>query len=145
MSKKKTYSIDDFLTTSKEEGGQKFQLTLPDGTPTDVCITLYGMASKTMKRAVRDWEADCRKAKKDEDKPDFDTVLAHAIKDWSFPDACNHENAYKLIHGSTTVRKFIDGILGNDRLFFTLGHDASWSPKDSPKDSSDYGSETKTE
>lgn len=130
MAKKtKTYKMEDFLTSEKEEGGLRFTISLPDGTPTDAWVVLYGMASNTMKRAYREWENLCRKAKSEDEKPDFDTVLARAIKDWCFEVPCNYENCLKFLRGSSTFKKFVDQTLGNDRLYFLHGQPPSSKPE----------------
>ncbi len=137
MAKKtKVYKFEDFLTTEKEEGGLKFTMTLPDGTPTDAWLVLYGIASSTMKRAAKEYDALCRKAKSEDEKPDYSVFLAHAIKDWSLELPCNYENCLRLVAGSTTVRKFIDQTLGNDRVYFLLGQPPS-SKKEMTEETAD--------
>lgn len=149
MSKTKKFTIADFNTNNGEAEGRKFVLETANGEPTDSWVILYGESSPAMKAASAAFKVKMKKlgkeASPETDSPENIEFLAAAIKDWNLEDVCNHDNKIALLSGCKTVRELINAVVQNTRLFFRLGHLPSWNPEVTPNDSSDSGSETKTE
>jgi len=132
-------SINDFETKSKENDGLKFFVTMPDGTPTETYLVLYGLMSDIMTAAHAKYE---KSKGTDAEKDAAIDFIATAIKDWNLEEPCTMENKRKLVGGSTTIRSFINRKLTNDRDFFGTGLNPYSKKTDTPNASSGSGSET---
>ena len=113
--------MEAFDTLSKQNGGVKMPLFLPDGTETDQFLVLRGADSKAFRcaqarsnRGLLTIATRLKDKKIDEEEASLEriensrTLVASLVLDWSFEKDCDEENVVEFLRKAPQVKESID-------------------------------------
>lgn len=136
-------SFESFFTREKANEGVKLPLSLPDGTPTDFWIRIYGVDSDSyreanakfkrqlIKVAALETEEEREKAFEDLERG----LRAALIHSWNLPREFTPENCYKLLKEAPQIADEVDRLSARRKLFFENGSKLSSDTAEQSSDS----------
>jgi hypothetical protein len=135
--------VSKFFTRKRANEGFESPLSLPDGTPTEHTITIYGVDSDSFRKAQseshrRMIDIAARQDKEAAEqmvKTEKFTLLASLVKSWTFDMPATVENVAALLEEAPQIADMIDRIASDRKRFFRSGSSNS-SPAQEPNSNS---------
>lgn len=121
-----TTKIDDFFTRQRANEGIVLPLALPDGTPTEHTITIFGVDSDSFRKAESELKHQAMDLMGSTDKAAKEDLALHGrarlvasmVKGWSFDLPCTRDNVIRLLEEAPQIMDAIDSLASNRRRFF---------------------------
>jgi hypothetical protein len=118
--------IEKFFTRQKANEGIVLPLTLPDGTPTEHSITIYGVDSdsyrteeaESKRKAFEIAASGDRAAASIMIRDGRVTLVASMVKSWTMDLPCTKENVVRLLQEAPQITDAIDRLASDRRSFF---------------------------
>ena len=125
--------LDQFFTRKRANEGMELALSLPDGTPTEHKITIYGVDSDAFRKAQSDAHRRMLDIAARQDKVAAEemvktekcNLIASLIKSWTFDIPLTLEAASNLLAEAPQIADQIDQLASSRRAFFKKGSPSS--------------------
>lgn len=128
-----TSTLEQFFTRQKANEGIDLPLSLPDGTPTEHKIVIYGVDSDAFRRAQADSHRRMvdiaargdKTAAEEMIKTEKYKLLASLVKAWTFDTPLTVENVAGFLAEAPQIADQIDRLASDRRRFFKNGSSSS--------------------
>lgn len=134
--------IEKFFTRSRANEGTVLPLHLPDGTPTEHSITIYGVDSDAFRQQEADSKRRAFEIAASGDKAAAEALMrdgrlnlvASLVKGWTFDIPPTRENVVNLLREAPQLLDAIDQVASDRRSFFKRSLNSS-TPTPGPSSS----------